>query len=459
MAITLNYEHDQTMKRLNVNGSIYWLKDADLRALVETFGSVVYKDVEVTLTEDGANVVPTSEAVATWVKDQIKDLAGAMHFRGIVNRASEEETDAEAIARTITDPEAGDVVVMSDNGKEYIYQGAAWEEVGDQNIYLTIATAAATYVPKTTTIAGIDLKDSITVEELSAATALDLKALAHKDTASGTVETVDSINDIETGKAGTYTVAGDTVAVPATYSALDVTPAGTVTVAANVAAAVSYDKATSTTVSAIAADAEHPANYTPAGTVALPSFTTTVTPVKEAVATVTDEGTAYTMTAGSVVKADDTTAKFVQKAVKMAINEDDAEQLDLTYVANTDTEFYKDAVTGAGAVTYTAPTLSGSLPIFGTKDVVVSATAATAKDAEATFAGTGAVIAAAINTTDTAATVTQPTFTAEFSGTAKSVTPAVATTTDAQAPAGTVTVATETVAITAVKSAKTVTVK
>lgn len=458
MAITVNYEHDQTMKKLNVNGSIYWLKDADLRALVETFGSVVYKDVEVKLTEDGADVVPTSEAVATWVKDQIKDLAGAMHFRGTITK-NEGESDADAIARTVTDPEAGDVVVITSNGKEYIYQGKAWEEVGDQNIYLTIAKAAATYVPQTTTIAGIDLKDSITVEELSAATALDLKALAHKDTASGTVETVDSINDIETGKAGTYTVAGDTVAVPATYSALDVTPAGTVTVAADVAAAVSYDKATSTTVSAIAADAEHPANYTPAGTVALPTFTTTVTPVKEAVATVADKGTEYSMTAGDVAKADDTTSKFVQKAIKMAINADDEEQLDLTYVANTDTEFYKDAVTGVGAVTYTAPTLTGKLPTFGTKDVVVSATATTAKDADATFSGAGAVIAAAINTTDTAATVTQPTFTAEFSGTAKSVTPAVATTTDAQAPAGTVTVATETVQITPVKSAKTVTVK
>jgi signal peptidase I len=458
MAITVNYEHDQTMKKLSVNGSIYWLKDADLRALVESFGTVVYKDVETTLTEDGVNVVATSKAVADWVKEKIKDLAGAMHFRGVVKR-EEGESDAEAIARTITDPTAGDVVVMSDNGKEYIYQGAAWEEVGDQNIYLTIATAAATYVPKTTTIAGIDLQDSITVEELSASTALDLKALSHKDSASGSIDTVDSINDITSGKAGTYTVAGDTVAVPVTYSALDVTPAGTVTVTADVAAAVSYAKATSTTVSSIAADADHPANYTPAGTVALPTFTSTVTPTKEAVATVTDAGTAYSLTAGSVTKADDATAKFVQKAVKMAIDADDAEQLNLTYVANTDTEFYSDAVTGAGAVTYVAPALTGKLPTFGTKDVLTNATVATAKDAEATFSGAGAVIAAAINTTDTAATVTQPTYTAAFAGTDKSVTPEVATTANAQAPSGTVTVASETIQITPVKSSKTVTVK
>lgn len=457
MALTLNYANSTlTLKKLNVNGSIYWLKDADLRSIVEGFGDAVYKDVNTTFTEDSVNLV-TNDAIATWVKDKIKDLEGAMHFRGVITR-NEGETDAEAIARVITEPVAGDVVIMKDNGKEYIYQGTDWEEVGDQNIYLTIAAAQKTYVPLTRKIANIDLNDDVTVAELSAQNSLDLKALSHKDSASGTVDTVDSINDITSGKAGTYTVTGDTVAVPQTYSALDVTPAGAVTVSADVAAAVAYDKATSTTVSSIAADADHPANYTPAGTVSLPTFTTTITPTKEAVATVTDAGTAYALTDGSVTKADDAKAKFVQKAMKMAINADDAEQLDLSYVANTDTEFYADAVTGAGAVTYVAPALSGALPTFSTKDVVVSAVAATAKDAEATFSGAGAVIAAAVNTTETAATVTQPTYTAEFSGTAKSVTPAVATTKNAQAPSATVTVDSETIQITPVKTTKTVTV-
>ena len=29
MAITPSYEHNTTLKKLNVNGSIYWMKDAD----------------------------------------------------------------------------------------------------------------------------------------------------------------------------------------------------------------------------------------------------------------------------------------------------------------------------------------------------------------------------------------------------------------------------------------------
>ena len=75
-----------------------------------------------------------------------------MHFRGVITRQTG-ETDAQAIARVITNPEAGDVVVMSDNAKEYIYESSTigWKEVGDET----------EFVKKTTTIAGVDLQDSI----------------------------------------------------------------------------------------------------------------------------------------------------------------------------------------------------------------------------------------------------------------------------------------------------------
>lgn len=80
-----------------------------------------------------------------------------MHFVGVITR-QEGETDEQAIARVITDPKAGDVVVISDNGKEYIYAGSesAWREIGDEGLY----------VQKSTTIAGVDLEDSITKDEL-----------------------------------------------------------------------------------------------------------------------------------------------------------------------------------------------------------------------------------------------------------------------------------------------------
>jgi hypothetical protein len=99
----------------------------------------------------------SAEQVATFVKTEIAGLEGAMHFRGVITR-QEGETDAQAIARVIKDPKAGDVVVMSDNAKEYIYENATigWKEVGDET----------EFVKKTTTIAGVDLQDNITKTEL-----------------------------------------------------------------------------------------------------------------------------------------------------------------------------------------------------------------------------------------------------------------------------------------------------
>ena len=108
-------------------------------------------------TDDG---LVSAEQVAAFVAQEIAGLEGAMHFRGIITRQTG-ETDAQAIARVITDPEAGDVVVMSDNAKEYIYESATigWKEVGDET----------EFVKKTTTIAGVDLQDNITKTELLSA--------------------------------------------------------------------------------------------------------------------------------------------------------------------------------------------------------------------------------------------------------------------------------------------------
>lgn len=107
------------------------------------------------------NLVSAAQ-VASFVAAEIAGLEGAMHFRGIITRQTG-ETDTEAIARVITDPEAGDVVVMSDNAKEYIYDKAtgtpSWREIGDET----------EFVKKTTTIAGVDLQDNITKTELLSA--------------------------------------------------------------------------------------------------------------------------------------------------------------------------------------------------------------------------------------------------------------------------------------------------
>lgn len=451
MALNPTYTQTDVLQKIDIGGSIYWLKDADLRAIVETFGDIVKKDVNTTFDENSVNI-STDAATAAWVKEKISSLAGVMHFMGIVTRASEEQTDLEAIAAFYTaaskTPISGDVVIMSDNSKEYIYDGAKWEEIGDQNIYLTIAAAKSTYVPKTTTIAGIDLNDNITAEELSASTALNLKSLAHKDSATGKVNVIKSVDDLTVAKAGQYTVAGTTVAVPKTYNELDVTAAGNVTVNAGVAASATYDKTTSATISSSDVPENGTANYTPAGKVSLPAINAGVTLKSTDVATVADKGTEYKLSDGSVTKADDTKAKFVKKGVKFAVD-NDSETLSLSYVANTDTEyddFYTDAVTKAGDITYAPQTFTqGALPTFGTQTVALStgATADASYNGDATFTGEGTIIAAKLGYTTSDASVVQPTFTADFVGTTKTVTPTVNSTADAQAPNATITITTE----------------
>ena len=105
--------------------------------------------------ESTDNNLVSAAQVSAFVAQEIAGLEGAMHFRGVITR-QEGETDLEAIARVITKPQSGDVVVMSDNAKEYIYNGTAWREVGDET----------EFVKKTTTIAGVDLEDNITKTEL-----------------------------------------------------------------------------------------------------------------------------------------------------------------------------------------------------------------------------------------------------------------------------------------------------
>ena len=468
MALSVNYENANVLKKLTVGGATYFLKDADLRKLVESFGTVVYKDVVTTFNEDGADIA-TEAATAKYIKEKIAGLQGAMHFVGVATGRAEGDTDLQLIEKFYVAkselPAAGDVILIQDNGKEYICStagataaAATWEEVGDQNIYLTIAAAAATYTPMTRTIAGIDLKDDITTEELT--TALDLKALAHKDTATGTVDVIDTIANITVGKAGEYALAGQTtVDVAQTFTALDVTPAGTVAVNAGTAAAATYQKTTAATISASDVGEGQSANYTPAGTVALPNLTAGVTLQGVSVATVTDAGTAYSLTDGSVTKADDTASKFVKKGVSFSVDEGE-EALTLGYVATTDSDFYADALTATGAVSYTAPTLSGSLPTFGTQEVAAKtgATATAAYDGNATFTGTGTILGAALTYATDNATVTQPTFTAEFAGTSKSVTPTAATTAAVAQVGGKITVSEQNTAITHTTKKATVTV-
>ncbi len=422
--------NDNVLSKVKLGNTTYYMKDAAARAVLDTFGNAALEDVALTIADGGEGLV-TADQVYDFVIQQIGGIGEALNLL------------SESDHTQVSSPAAGDFVVESD-GKEWLYDGTAWREVGSENAY----------VLKTFTIAGVDMADNITKAELQSA--LELGALAYKDNGSVKVTTIDSFSSFTTGAAGTYNVSSTSVSVPATYDALDVTPAGSVSITAGTAAAASYDKTTSVAISSAApVEGTSVANYTPAGDVTVTSVT--VTPSTGNVATVTDAGTAYQLTAGSMSQGADTTSAFATEGVVVTVGQDNsgsggADESETLIIAAASTS---NAVTASGTVTYSDPTLSGSLPTFGTESVVTGIASASA---QASFSGTGTVLSASPSYTATDATMTQPTFTGSFSGTSKSVTPSVATTVNAAGTDGSVTVTSETITPSATSTEKTVSV-
>ena len=445
------------ISKIKINeGAALNIKDAQGRADLLTLrgthaltalGSAAWLNVVDEVTDGNLNPV-TSNAVA----DAITALGQALRFVGIATK-QEGESEAQAVEREFpaASQTAGAVAICG--AKEFICAGSplAWNEFGDVSAYETSAHAEATFVKKALTIAGIDLNDNITADELK--TALGLGAMAYADKASGSLSTVDSAT-VTAGKAGDYNVTAQTVDVPATFNTLDVTAAGTVSVTKSAGASVSYKKATAPTIAGATATEEQVANYTPAGTVSKPNVNANLSLAESAVAVVTDAGTDYILSDGGVEKAADSTSTFAKTGMLASLADDDAECLVFTD-AQTD-----NAVTASGAITYTKQTISGALPTFETKNVViktgssVSAELATAPQ----FTGTGAILTATANYEDAEGEVTDAVYEAGFTGTGKSVTPTIKTSIAANVSQGKVTVASDTFNVALTKTAKTVTV-
>ena len=427
--------NDNVLSKVKFGNTTYYMKDAAARAILDTFGDVVTCNVATSIADNGTGLV-TADQVYDYVGRQIGAIGTALNLRSESDH-TQVPTSGEGAAA------AGDFVIESD-GKEWLFDGTTWREVGDESAY----------VPKTYTIAGVDLADSITKSELQSA--LELGALAYKSSGSVKVTTIDSFNAISVADSGEYDVVASSVSVPATYSALDVTPAGSVSIEAGTAAAASYDKVSSVAISAASpVEGTSVANYTPSGSVSVTNVT--VTPSTTSVATVTDQGTAYQLQAGSCTQGSDTTSAFATEGVVVSIGQDNsgsggADESETLIITNASTS---NAVTASGTVTYVDPQLSGSLPTFGSQNVVTGISSASAS---ASFSGDGTVLSASPSFTSTAAAMTQPTFTGSFTGTSKSVTPAVATTVSAAGTDGKVTVSSKNVTPTATSTEKTVSV-
>ena len=293
MALNYVYKNNPLLSKVKIGEQTYWLKDAELRTLVDSFGGSVYYNVDTTVTSESANLI-TSGAVHKYVQDYVTDITGgAMTFVGYF--ADEEgKTDLEVLEEKIPTPSNGYVAIVGTS--EYVYADGAWHLYGDEGVYATIA--GANTLVEGINIAGIALGEDklITADELKQALGIDaLGALASKDSATGSLKTVDSGS--VTCPGGEYNVTGTSVAVPQSYQEMDVTAAGSVAIQAGTAVSATYEKVSSITMSAVASES---GNYVPAGRITLPAITITHTPSNADVATVTDAGTAYSLSGGSV---------------------------------------------------------------------------------------------------------------------------------------------------------------
>lgn len=363
-----DYKNIPVLSKVKIGEQIYYLKDAEVRAILDNFGSAVTYNVDATVTENGEGLI-TSGAVHKYVTDYVTDITGgAMTFLGI-----KQELPASG--------NPGDVVIVGT--AEYVYSDGEWHLYGDEGVYATIQGVEASYVKKTLTIAGINLEDAITAEELKAA--LGLKALAYKDNASGTIEGV--VTGIKDAK---YTPAGS-VEVVLSQTSTEVassgkfTPVGQVT--GNVTAAGSVSLA------------EDESGIQIGGSVSAP--TVTVTPATAQVQHIASLGelpsyTGYSYTAPSVAE---TSSQFASEGMVAAIDDKDSELLVISAAGKA------SALTGTG---FNAGNVSfgtfnaGALPSFGEAQTVVtgitsavaSAPIFTGHKYAASFAGSEVAIAA-----------------------------------------------------------------
>ena len=367
------YENLPVLSKVKIGDVIYYLKDADVRKILDTYGSAVTYNVDTTFNKDSDNLA-TSKAVAIFLENAITGLSGAMHFAGI-----KEELPASA--------NNGEVVIVGT--AEYVWSndksgGAGWILIGDEGVYATISGVEAAYVKKTLTIAGINLEDAITADELK--TALGLKALAYKDSASGTIEgVVTGVADAQYTPEGSVEVKLNSTSTAMTSTG-SFTPAGSVSgnVTAAGTVAIARDDVNGVAVS---------------GSISAPTIT--ITPSTTEVQHIDSLGTlpSYTAaqyTAPSVAEAK---AKFASEGIVASVN---GEELVLTAAGKADAL----TATGFDAGSYVAAEFNaGALPILGAAQTVVTGIASATSSTPiftgdkfgATFAGSEVAIAASFS--------------------------------------------------------------
>ena len=388
---------DKFLSIFNVGGENYNLKDAAATAKLKTLlgeqtvqelGAAAWKAV-------AANISGEGLVDASVVKAYVDSQVGQIHnFDVVVDANGTAVNGPSVIASADTmykiylvpsaDAAAGGyieyITIRSGAEGAYTYD---WEAIGNTRVSLS------GYVPTSTTIATLKLDHNITVAELQAA--LGLKAFAYAAKGTATVAAT-AVNGVKATGTSTGSLTGDVA-----YDKTAITSTGTVTIAGSVvgdaikggSVEVTLKDADTATAATVTAEPYRPTGFVTSkfvadadngvaigGTVSKP--TATVTPATATVQEMKTPGTAYSITAGSVEKGADTKSAFATEGIVASV--DDASET-LTFTAAGTSQ----AVTAAGAVTYTAPVLSGALPTFGASAAVM--TDATVDVSQPTFTG------------------------------------------------------------------------
>lgn len=345
------------ISKLTIGDQTYYLKDAEARELLALLGTAAKKDVAAGVSADEQGLVTGAQVQAA-----IASISGSMHFRGVVTSFDD-----------ITDPAAGDVIIIG--VKEYVYGGdpAAWHELGDESIYAL----------KTVTIGTQNLSANINLDTLAAD--MGLGKLAKKDSATGTVagQTISGLK-AKGNTAGSIAVELTQTSTAATLTKSDYTPSGDVAGSVTAAGTVS-----------IAKDAENGTQIS--GSVSAP--TVTVTPATDSIKKVTSVGTLPTKAADSFTPNGDDTFTAGSQAAWSANVDEASETLSFSFTANTLPTFTQGAKASYTEGTFDAGTLpelaaTGTTVVTGITKAEASAPTFTGDKFAASFTGTSTDITA-----------------------------------------------------------------
>lgn len=351
------------ISKLTIGDKTYYLKDAEARELLATLGTAAQKDVAAGVGADEQGLV-----TGAMVQAAIAGVASSMHFRGVFTSTAE-----------VTDPAAGDVIIVG--VKEYVYGGdpADWHELGDETLYAL----------KTVTIGTQNLSANINLDTL--ATDMGLGKLAKKDSATGTVagQTITGVK--ATGNVtGSIAVALNQTATAATLAKSAYSPAGTI--AADV---------TATGKVSIAKDAENGVQIS--GSVSAP--TVTVTPATDSIKKVTSVGTLPTKAADIFTANGDDTFTAGSKAAWSANVDETSETLSFSFTANDLPTFKQGAKASYTEGTFDAGTLpelaaEGTAVVTGITSATATAPVFTGDKFTATFTGDKTTVNASFTGTE-----------------------------------------------------------